>query len=259
MTVLFAEMTREQIRQAAPGAVAVLPTAAIEQHGPHLPVWTDALICETVTRRAAEKAAPQVPIVVAPILSFGSSHHHYPHPGVLSFTSHNYAAAVTDVLQGLARSGFRKLAVINGHGGNTNLNGIVAQDMVNRLGHPVTMASADYWDIAGKAIGESNIFPRGWVPGHAGKFETALVLGLRPDLVDREALAAAPEVASDGGLDVQLEGGVVQEHGTWGIGPGYTDNPALATAEAGRACLEIIVEKVAEFLVAFHRLPTGGG
>jgi len=257
MTVLFCELTREHIRRIAPSATAVLPTAAIEQHGPHLPVWTDSLVCETVARRAAERAARQVPIVVAPILCFGSSHHHYPFPGVLSLTSATFTAAVTDVLQGLVRSGFRKLVVLNGHGGNSNLIGVIGQDLVNRLGHPVAVATADYWSIAGAAITASQVFPGGWVPGHAGQFETALVLALRPDLVDRHVLAGLPEAPSDSGLDVGLEGGTVQEYGTWAAGPGYSDNPAAATAEAGQACLDIIVQRTADFLIAFHRLPAG--
>ena len=258
MTVLFCEMTREQIRRLAPTATAVLPTAAIEQHGPHLPVWTDSLVCETVARRAAELAARQASIVVAPILCFGSSHHHYPFPGVLSLTSATFTAAVTEVREGLVGSGFRKLVVLNGHGGNSNLIGVIGQDLVNRLGHPVTVASADYWNIARAAIAESRVFPDGWVPGHAGLFETALVLALRPDLVDRPALAGLVEAPGDAGLDVSLEGGTVQEYGTWAAGPGYSDNPAAASEEAGRAGLDIIVQRTADFLVAFHRLPAGG-
>jgi creatinine amidohydrolase len=247
-------MTREQIRRIAPSAVAVLPTAAIEQHGPHLPVWTDALVCETVARRAAERAAGQAVVVVAPILPYGSSHHHFPFPGVLSLASSTFIAAVVDVLEGLVKSGFRRLAILNGHGGNADLIGVIGQDMVNRLGHPVTMATANYWDIAAQALNEANLSPNKYDPGHAGHFETSLVLALRPDLVDREAMAAAPEVKDAGGLDVGLQGGVVQKHGEWGVSPGYTDNPAAATAETGQRYLDVIVERVADFLIAVHRM-----
>jgi creatinine amidohydrolase len=254
MTVLFHEMTREQIRRTAPTAVAVLPTAAIEQHGPHLPVWTDSLLCETVARRAAERAAGQATVVVAPILPYGSSHHHFPFPGVLSLASPTFIAAVTDVLEGLVKSGFRRLVILNGHGGNSNLIGVIGQDMVNRLGHPVTMATADYWDIARRALAELNFGPGDWTPGHAGHFETALVMAVRPDLVDRDALAAAADQHDEAGLDAALQGGMVQVHGTWGQSAGYSDSPASATAEAGQRYLEIIVERVAEFFIAVHRL-----
>jgi creatinine amidohydrolase len=253
MTVLLHELTLEQIRRIAPTATAVLPTAAIEQHGPHLPVWTDTLVCETLARRAAERAAGQAQIVVAPILPFGSSHHHYPFPGVLSLSSPTFIAAVVDVLEGLVRSGFRKLVILNGHGGNTDLVRVIGQDMVNRLGHPITMATADYWEIAHQALIETKLAPADFSVGHAGHFETSLVLALRPDLVDREAMAGAADSEDEGGLDVDMQGAVVQEHGAWAAGPGYSDNPAAATAEIGQTYLNVIVERLAEFLVAFHQ------
>lgn len=252
MTVLLAEMTRETIRRLAPRATAVLPTAAIEQHGAHLPIITDALLCETIARRAAERAATQAPVVVAPALVYGSSHHHRPFPGVLSLTSEHYMAAVVDLLEGLVLSGFKRLVVLNGHGGNTEALGVVALDLVNRLGHPVAVATAPYWEIARSALTAQGLIADGLIPGHAGRFETSLVLALRPDLVDREALAHAADMTGDKrGLYVGLSGAVVQVHGAWGSGPGYTDNPAAASAEAGEVMLSVIVERVAAFLAAF--------
>src|SRR5690606_34149216 len=152
MTVLLEEMTRDQIAAIAPNAVAVLPTASIEQHGPHLPVVTDTLLCGTVAVRAAERAVEQsggkTQVLVAPVLPYCNSHHHRPFPGVLSLAAPNYIAAVTDILDGLALSGFKKLMILNGHGGNTDSNAVVGLDFVNRLGHDVAIATAAYWDIA---------------------------------------------------------------------------------------------------------------
>lgn len=254
MTVLLEEMTRDQIKALAPNAVAVLPTASIEQHGPHLPVVTDTLLCGTVARRAAEKASEQAKVVVTPVLTFGNSHHHRPFAGVLSLASDTYMAAVRDVLEGLALSGFRKLVVLNGHGGNTDSNAVVGLDFVNRLGHPVSIATAAYWDIARPAIVEQNILPGGRIPGHAGRFETALVMAIRPDLVSQEGLKQTKDQSqAKGGLFAALTGGTVQVHGAWAASVGYTDDPAAATAEEGRAMLEIIVQRVADFLVAFDQ------
>src|SRR5438093_13174223 len=83
---LLAEMTREQIRAIAPQTTVVLPTAAIEQHGPHLTIMTDTLACTTICQRAAEIANAEVSVTVAPPIHFGSSHHHYPYPAVLSLS-----------------------------------------------------------------------------------------------------------------------------------------------------------------------------
>lgn len=255
MTVLLEEMTRDQIAAIAPNAVAILPTASIEQHGPHLPVVTDTLLCGTVARRAAEAAAGSAQVVVAPVMSYANSHHHRPFAGVLSLASPTYMAALIDVLEGLALSGFRKLMVLNGHGGNTDSNAVVGLDFVNRLGHPVSIATAAYWDIARPAIVEAGIMPGKLIPGHAGRFETAMVMAVRPDLVNPEGLAQTTDQSNvEGGLfSAALTGGTVQVHGTWAASTGYSDAPAAATAEEGKAMMDIVVSKVADFFVAFSQ------
>ncbi|RME60721.1 MAG: creatininase family protein [Caldilineae bacterium] len=254
-SILLAELTRDAIARLAPEATVVLPTASIEQHGPHLAVATDTILCTAVARRAAEQAAGQIPVLVAPTFCYGNSHHHFPFPGVLSLSSQVYAAAVTDVLEGLVKSGFRRLVLLNGHGGNTDLNRVIALDMANRLGHPVQMAAAAYWDVARPRLAEAGLIPDAHIPGHAGRFETALMLAVRPDLVDREGLARAEDVSAQGrGPMFPLTGATVQVHGAWGAGPGYTDAPASATEEEGAALLAIIQEAVAAMLVTFHNL-----
>jgi creatinine amidohydrolase len=254
MTVLLAEMTREQIRNLALTAVAVLPTASIEQHGPHMAILTDTLLCGTVAQQAAEKAAGRAQVVIAPVLCYGNSHHHRPFPGVLSLSSPTYMAAVAEVLEGMVLSGFRKLVILNGHGGNTDSNAVVALDFVNRLGHPVTIATAAYWDIGRPAIVEQGLMEGGLVPGHAGRFETSMVLAIRPELVDQEALAQTEDATEKaGGIFARLVGGMAQTHGKWGEGPGHSDHPALASAEEGRVLLDVITDQVAEFFVTFDQ------
>lgn len=254
MTVLLAEMTREQIGQIAPNAVAVLPTASIEQHGPHAPVITDTLLCGTVAQRAAEAAADRVTAVVAPVLCYGNSHHHRPFPGVLSLTSQTFMTAVTEILEGLVLSGFRKLIVLNGHGGNTDSNNVVGLDFVNRLGQDVTIATGAYWDIARPALVEQNLMPSGRIPGHAGRFETSMVMALRPDLISAEGMAKVEDQSKvTKGLFGDLTGATVQSHGVWAAGTGYTDNPAESTADEGEALLKVVVERVSEFLVSFDK------
>jgi len=254
MTVLFAEMTREQIRGLAPTATAVLPTASIEQHGPHLAVSTDTVLCSAVAQQAATLAAQQIPIVVTPTLCFGNSHHHFPFPGVLSLTSQNYAAAVTDVVEGLIKSGFRRLLILNGHGGNTDSNRVVGLDIVNLRSHPVTIAAAAYWDVARPAIVAQGLMEAERIPGHAGRFETSLMMAIRPDLVFADGLAQTEDVSKRKlGLMMPLTGATVQVHGAWGEGPGYTDEPAAASAQEGQTMLDVIVEEVANLMVNFHK------
>lgn len=251
MSVLLAEMTRDQIKSVAPQSVAVLPTASVEQHGPHMPVITDTLLCGTVAQRAAEKVNN---VFVAPVFCYGNSHHHRPFAGVLSLSSTTYIAAVTEVLEGLALSGFRKLVVLNGHGGNTDSNAVVGLDFPNRLGHPAAIATAAYWDIARAAIAEKGLLTDSRIPGHAGRFETSMVLALRPDLVSAEALAQTQDLTTaDKGIFASMAGATVQVHGKWAASPGYTDSPAEASAEEGEQLLEIAVASVAKFFEAFAR------
>lgn len=255
MSILLEEMTRDQIAALAPTAVAVLPTASIEQHGPHLPVVTDTLLCGTVARRAAEAAADRSRVVIAPVMTYCNSHHHRPFAGVLSLAAPTYMAAVTDVLEGLLLSGFRKLLILNGHGGNTDSNAVVALDFVNRLGHPVAIASASYWDIARPAIVEAGLMAGSLIPGHAGQFETAMVMAIRPELVSQAGLGQVTDQSKvEGGLfSKALTGGTVQIHGAWAASTGYTDYPAAATPELGKALLEVTVRQVAEFMVGFDK------
>ena len=255
MPVLFEEMTREHIKAIAPNAIAVMPTAATEQHGPHMAVGTDTLLVSTVAARAAESAADSVPVVVTPPLAFGSSHHHIPFGGTLSLTSNTFIEVVREVTVGLAKTGFRKIAILNGHGGNSDHVGVAGQDLVNRLGQPVTVASCNYWDLTRAALVEKGLIEGARVPGHAAHFETSLVMALRPNWIDAEALAKVEDQSSAaGGLDVDLTGAVVQTYGTFQAGPGHTDNPADATPELGNAMLEVIVAQVAQFYRNFNQV-----
>lgn len=250
-TVLLAELTREQIREIAPRATVVLPTAAIEQHGPHLPIITDTLACTTVCQRAAEVASAEVPVLVAPTLPYGFSHHHVPHPGVLTLSATTFLHALRDLGESLFRSGFRRVAIINGHGGNDELIRVVARELTNTL--PVSVAAASYWTIAWQAlVREAGAGQLSRLPGHAGAFETSLVLALRPELVDHAALPAAlgaPEATPE----QRLAPAVILAGQRLGTGPGYSDDPAKATAEAGQRYLATIVRAVAAFLTDFHR------
>jgi len=255
MTVLLAEMTREQIRRAAPEAIAVLPTASIEQHGPHAPVIVDTLLCGTVAQRAAEKAAGRAQVLVAPVLCYGNSHHHRPFPGVLSLSSPTYMAVVTEVLEGLALSGFRKLIVLNGHGGNTDSNNVVGLDFVHRLGHEVAIATGAYWDIARPTIVEQGLMAGNLIPGHAGRFETSMLMAIRPDLVDPEGMAQVQDLTKEKAklFNPDLVGATMQSHGTWAASTGYTDFPGASSAEEGEKLLEVVTQRVADFFVAFNQ------
>ena len=183
MLTLFAELTREEARERAADSLAVVPTASIEQHGPHLAVVTDTLLVTTVARRSAE--ATDASVVVTPTVCYGNSHHHRPHPGVLSLQSDVFLATTRDVIEGLSLSGYRRILLLNGHGGNTAANQVAAQDAVNRYGLPGKVHAAPYWDVARAALVAGGL-ENERLPGHAGHFETAMVMAIRPELVRQD-------------------------------------------------------------------------
>ena len=252
MRTLLAEMTREQIRAIAPTTTVVLPTAAIEQHGPHMAILTDTLAVTTICQRAAELASKETPVTVAPPVHFGSSHHHRPHPGVLSLSQDTFTRVVVEICESLVISGFRRIAVVNGHGGNDELVRVAAREIGLRYGD-VTIAASSYWTIAHAAlVEEGKVGDHGQLPGHAGAFETSLVMALRPDLVDAPSYPRPLDRPATSRLP-QHGPTVVRAGGSLGSGPGYTDDPSKATAEAGNRYLDLVVRELAKFLVGLAR------
>ena len=250
--ILLAEMTREQIRRSAPATTVVLPTAAIEQHGPHLAIATDTLAVTAICQRAAEIASKDTPVTVAPPVHFGSSHHHFPHPGVLSLSNATFTRVVVEICDSLARSGFRRIAVVNGHGGNDEAVRVAAREI--GLMHPaVTVAASSFWTIAhGARAGVGRAGELGQLPGHAGAFETSLVMALRPELVDAASFPT-PLGQPPFPPDPRQRPTVIKAGVSLGSGPGYTDDPSRASAEAGRRMLEIVARELAAFLVELAR------
>jgi creatinine amidohydrolase len=246
--LLLQEMTREEARAVAPEALVVFPVGALEQHGPHAPVGTDDYAVEHVARGAAAAVADQIPIVVAPTLPFGCSPHHLPFGGTMSLSTETYYRALRDLTESLIVSGFRRIFIVNGHGGNHELVQLVARDLA--LVNPVDIAAASYWTIAWEALVAADAHQHGGLPGHAGAFETSVVLALRPELIQEprprrdDAPGANPRVMTQPYR--------AEFNGSWQRMNGFTDSPARATAELGRAFLTAAVEAVGKAFVEFY-------
>jgi creatinine amidohydrolase len=248
---LLHELNRIEAADRAGEATIVLPVGATEQHGPHLPLGTDTLIVERVARAAAEQARTAHDVIVAPTLPFGSSHHHLPFGGTISMATERYYGALADMTESLVTDGFRRIFILNGHGGNHEIIQLVARDLALR--HPVNIAAASYWDLALAAVSGQEPGLNGRFPGHAGDFETAMILAIRPDLVSAPLPRRTPE---------DLERVAIPEtpfraerHGFWQRIEGHTDSPHEATAERGQALLELIVPAVAAAIGQFAAMP----
>lgn len=249
--LLFSDITRGEAAERLPGALVVVPVAATEQHGPHLPLGTDTFLVEAVAREAAALAATEIDVLVTPTLAIGASHHHFPFGGTLSMASETYYRAVRELVVSLIRDGCPRIFVINGHGGNHELIQVVVRDLV--LEYQANLAAASYWDLARDALAAGAPEVTGRLPGHAGYFETAMIMAIRPDLVSSPLPQRSDEEISRAAVPstpYRLE-----RTGHWASIGGHTDSPLEATPEGGQRLLEIVVPAVAQTFVEFARLP----
>lgn len=226
------------------GAAVVLPVAAIEQHGPHLPVWVDTRLGHEVACRAARKAWERRKVLVAPPVWSGLSEHHMPYGGTLTLDRDTFLAVLRGLIGSLARHGFRDILIANSHGGNI-LASQVAADEAGQAGI-ATVVSTTYAHEAREAFAEILEDQPGIM--HACEAETSMMLALEPGLVDTADLAALDTPRGDGFLGA----GVASyrwrpfQHMT---GNGVSGFPAKASAEKGERLLEAGAETLAALIL----------
>jgi creatinine amidohydrolase len=194
----WADMTWRDFQSAAMREViAVLPVAAVEQHGPHLPVGVDSVINEGYIRRAARTIPDDLSVLFLPVQSVGVSGEHAAYPGTLTLSVETAIRAWTEIGDSVARSGCRKLIVLSSHGGNGAAVEAVTLHLRMRWAMLAVHAS---WRRLGYP--EGLFSPREMAHGvHGGDAETSLMLALRPDLVRvsevRDFPSAAEELEKD--------------------------------------------------------------
>jgi len=208
--------------------VALLPVAATEQHGPHLPLSTDAVINDAIVRAALERVAGPAALLVLPPQNVGLSPEHTSFAGTLSIRDATLLDAWTDLGRSVARTGVRKLIVFNTHGGQKSLIDLLAMRLRTELG--MLTVRATYFAFGALP----DLFdPKEIVHDiHGGEVETSLMLHLRPDLVRTSALTDFAGLPHDLGAKNRLLGAEKPV----GIGWRAEDlNPAGACGNAGRA------------------------
>ncbi|HVA32701.1 MAG TPA: creatininase family protein [Candidatus Baltobacteraceae bacterium] len=254
-TYRYGEMTWPQIKEAAAQRrVAVVPIATLEDHGPHLPVDTDLLLCCAVCEAAASRAPDRV--VLVPAINHGFSPHHMDFPGALTIGAQTLIAYGVDVCRSLARHGFGRILIVNGHGSNTPFVDIIARLTVVETG--ALAAAVNYWAAPGVREVAESLRESEKIGGmnHAGEFETSLYLALRPDLVDMSKAVREMSHRPSKNYWTDLIGGdgplAMMEYWSQLSESGVMGDPTKATAEKGRALLEAaangIVELVDEML-----------
>jgi creatinine amidohydrolase len=167
--------------------IAVLPLAAVEQHGPHLPLGVDAYIAEAYLARVRKILPEALPVTFLPVQRVGVSAEHLGYPGTLTLAATTAIKAWTEIGESLARAGLRKLLLVTSHGGNVAAMELVGRDLRTRLG---MLAVTVGWHRFG--------YPEGTFSGeerrhgiHGGDIETSLMLAAMPDAVRTEKAAQA--------------------------------------------------------------------
>jgi creatinine amidohydrolase len=247
------DLTWTDFRSLPDDAVAVLPVAAVEQHGPHLPVSVDATINAGVLDRALRLVPPDATVLALPMQSVGLSVEHIRFPGTLTLSAETLIAVLTELGRSVARAGVRRLVFLNSHGGQPQVIDIVCRRlrghglfavncMAGRLGLPpeVTLSQDER---------EHGI--------HGGLVETSLILHLLPNLVRMEHAAdfrsswLALETRSS---ILTPEGGIGFGWETQDLHPaGALGEARAATADLGAAILEFRAARFATLLEEVRR------
>ncbi len=259
--------TRDFAQRQADGqldtTIAVLPVAATEQHGPHLPLRVDTALVDGVVAATVPHIAAEVPALFLPTQAVGFSPEHARFPGTLTLKAETVIRLWTELGESVAATGVKKLVLLNSHGGQVGLLDVVARDLRARLGMLVYSVNWFGLPLTGPTGEDVNALFSAHEHRfgiHAGEIETSMMLALAPDQV---AMAQAQNFASTSedrakrfailgnGKSAKL-GWQMQDYNA----AGAVGNASAATADKGRAVLDAAGRALAQTLAEIHQLPT---
>jgi creatinine amidohydrolase len=257
--VRYDELTWPEMREAVVRQPAVLlPFGTIEDHGHHLPLNTDNVIVEAICLESASRAPGEM--LVMPLLAYGLDEHHMDFPGTISVGMQTLLAHLADVASSVARHGFTHVLIVNGHGSNAALADLAARKVVLETGivcGALSPNAAIDPTLAEPTLSQMRRSGPGGI-AHAGEYETAMMLHLRPDLVQMDRA-----VREMGQLKLEYfnwdhpEPSVLSWQDWWSrmTESGVCGDPTVATAEFGRALLETTVDNFVRFVREFRTIP----
>lgn len=230
--MLLEEMSWVAIDALSRDMPVLIPTAALEQHGHHLPVFVDSILAGEISRRAERQLKDRV--LMAPVLWLGNSQHHLDFTGTMSAAPRTYIDLINDVVENFLTHGFKRIVIVNGHGGN-NVPGQQALFEVrqrHRHREDLLLLFACYWALGSQPqqLEPSLVQP---VMGHACEWETAMMLAVRPELVVNHQ--AVPDVDPIGVFDPVFRPWTTKDRSA----AGHIGYPAAATAAKGEKLLSI--------------------
>ena len=232
----FCEMSARQLAAVdRDQTLIVIPIAATEQHGPHMPTGTDTFLCTAVAEAVETRLSEQ--ILLTPTVWLGASAHHLRLGSTIDSRLDTYVATLDDIARSLLNDGHRRLLFLNGHGGNIDPMRMAVRQL--QPSYPsALLAAGSYWAVADEFIQQSLDGDHKYV-GHACEFETSMMLHVRPELVDTQQLVDAGQLIPD-----QKDGVFLSRDMRQRTHEGFTGRPDLATPEKGELLFAGIVDRL---------------
>ena len=255
----WAELTTRDFATLDPAAtVAVLPVGATEQHGPHLPLSVDAALVEGVVAAALPHLPAALPVLFLPTQAVGTSGEHTAFAGTLSLSPETLLRVWTEIGEGVARAGVRKLLLFNGHGGQVSAMDLVARELRGRCG--LIVYSASWYSLPlGDAVQNLFTAEEHRFGVHAGEIETSMMLALQPQLVRMQAARDFHSTSRDRAAAYPILGNGKSAKFGWHMqdynAEGAAGNAANATAEKGRLVVDAAGRQLAALLAELCSLP----
>ena len=238
--------------------VAVLPVAATEQHGPHLPVSVDATLVDGVVNASLPHLPADLPILFLPTQHIGKSNEHIRFPGTLTLSAQTIISLWMDIGRSVARSGIKKLVLLNSHGGQASIMDIVARDL--RTEHDLIVYSANWYNLPlGVAVMGMFSAHEHRFGIHAGEIETSMMLALREQFVDMAQAQNFHSTSQDRAATYPVLGNGTSAKLGWQMQDynpqGAAGNAAAATAAKGQALISAAGLQLANLLKEVSELP----
>lgn len=237
--------------------VALLPVAATEQHGPHLPLSVDATLARGVLDAALALVPPELPLLCLPPQDIGLSMEHQAYAGTLTLSPATLIALWCEIGACVARAGVRRLLLFNGHGGQVSAMDIVAREL--RARHGLLVYSTSWYGLVDDAANQQFCAHEHRFGIHGGEVETSMMLHLAPQTVDMSRARNFASTSEDRSRQYALLGNGRSAKMGWAIQDynpaGAVGNAAAATAERGRVMVEASARGLAQLVQEIHALP----